>query len=530
MPRRHLWLALLLLPACVAPAPPARSTAPAAAAPRPAPVGVPTRLELYVMSKCPYGVEVLQVAKELGDRLGPALELQIDYIVSEDESGRLAAMHGEDEVKGNILELCALRHSPRPRALRFITCLGRQLERIPRNWEGCAEEAGIGAEALMSCFTSPAGEKLLRESMRRARAAHATGSPTILVAGKDYDGPRGTLDLMRAVCAEAQPAPKACGALPPEVAVELLVLTDRRCASCRTEEMVATLRERVFRKLKVRTVDYDTEEGKRIYRELKLDGLPALLLGKSVESHPGHAMMAQFLEARGDYRLLRIKTRFDPAAEICDNGKDDTGDGKADCADPDCLQTLTCRREQPRRLEVFVMSQCPYAAQGLLAMKEVLKNFRGKLGFEIHYIVEPDGEGGFRSLHGAGEVEENIRQLCAKKHYGKGERYLNYVWGRFADYRSGSWQSCASKGISAQVIRRCAEGAEGRQLLAEDMKVARALGITGSPTWMANSRHAFHGISAEQVKQGVCKQNPKLAGCENKLSDDSAVPAGSCGD
>ncbi|MBW2534576.1 MAG: hypothetical protein JRI55_23995 [Deltaproteobacteria bacterium] len=522
-----LWLAAFTS-ACSTPAPAPRTVNPAPAPTATAPGDRRVELRLFIMSKCPYAVQAARVVAKVMEEIGPAVQLRLYYIAEPDSAGVPRALHGPSEVKGNILQLCALERAP-DRALTFINCQGRELDRIPDNWERCAEEARIPAEQLMACYTSDEGGRLLRESMERVRRAGVTGSPTILVAGRPYDGPRARIDLTRAVCdALGTPRPAGCDRLPAEVAVSLLVLNDKRCSQCKTEGMVATLRERFFPKLTVRHVDYGTEEGKRLYRELRLDGLPALAFDAAVERHHRHRYIERWLARRGNRHLLLIRPLFDPKAEICDNGIDDTGDGKADCADPDCVDTLACRKEQPRRLDLFVMSQCPFAAQGVLALREVLKNFGGKLSFRLHYIAE-ETDDGFRALHGAPEVAENIRQLCAKEHYGKNDLYLDYIWCRFADYRSEAWQRCAVKGISADVIERCASGQQGRRLFSKDIRLAKALGITASPTWLANNRHTFHGISAEQIKQGICRWNTGLGGCENTLSNESDTPAGSCG-
>jgi len=486
-------------------------------------------LQLYVMSKCPFATQVQQVAARLVSELGSALELKQDYIVSEGQGGQLQALHGEAEVRGNILQLCAMEHHDQGMAMQFISCLALNFRKIPDNWEGCAASAGINASTLMGCYTSPAGEQLLRASMQRSQAAGAQGSPTIVIAAQKYEGSRDRTALLRAICPSytKEPTPEACTRLPPELPVKLLVLTDLRCAACATAALEHNLKQRFFPALQVRTVDYSTDDGRRLYRELGLKGLPALLFDESIEQHERYARIRSWVQRRGRYRLLRAPTHFDPTAEICDNNRDDTGNGRVDCADSTCRAKLICRPERPRRLEVFVMSQCPFAARGLLAMREVLKNFGGRLAFDMHYIAEESG-GGFSSLHGQSEVEENLRQLCARKYYGRRNRHLDYIWCRMADFRSNDWRTCVKAGMSADRIERCASGREGRQLLARDLKQAKALGISGSPTWLANNRHKFNGITAEAIKEQVCKHNPGLRGCANKLSDGTDGASGSC--
>jgi hypothetical protein len=160
-------------------------------------------------------------------------------------------------------------------------------------------------------------------------------------------------------------------------------------------------------------------------------------------------------------------------------------------------------------------------------MREVLANFKGQLRFDVHYIVDENPDGTFRALHGASEVAENIRQLCAKQHYRKGDRYLQYLYCRAKDYTSSDWEACAKDGIAPAVIRGCADGSEGPRLLAADLKHAAALRIAASPTWLANNRHPFSGITAEAIKTAYCVHN-RHPGCANTLSD-KAASSGACG-
>jgi hypothetical protein len=487
------------------------------------------RMQVYLMSRCPFGVQAMSTLGPAVRELGPRVKLGLDYIVSE-RDGEFVALHGDREVEGNIQQLCAIHSFPRQdQWLTFVGCVNERWEKIPMGWERCARQAGMDLKTLRTCIEGPRGKQLLRQSAERARLAEALGSPTIVVDGERYQGGRGKLDFMRLLCgAFKRDPPAACAKVPPPVEVKMTVLNDRRCGQrCEVDKYVENLTQRWFPGLKVRTLDYGDPEGKELFQKLGLRHLPALLFHPGVEKADRYAVIERWLRTRGDYRQLRIPAPFDPTAEICDNRKDDTGNGKVDCDDDDCRQVLVCRKEIPQRLDVFVMSQCPFGVQAVDAMQEVLAAFKGRITFGIHYIVT-ETAGGFSSLHGQPEVQENIRQLCARKHHGRGNRYLKYIWCRNKDYRSEDWQPCAKDGVSARRIARCAEGPEGRRLLSEDLKVARALEINASPTWLANNRHKFNGITAEAIKTEFCKHNPGLKGCSKTLSNDKK-PAGACG-
>jgi hypothetical protein len=200
----------------------------------------------------------------------------------------------------------------------------------------------------------------------------------------------------------------------------------------------------------------------------------------------------------------------------------------ADCADEGCAGTALCRPETAKQLDLFVMSQCPFALQAEGSLDAFLKAIGPDVDFRMHFIVDHDGKQ-FQSMHGQAEVDEDMRQACAQKHYAKDRKFLKYIACRNKARVSGDWKKCAVGGIDAKVIDACARGKEGLALLDADMRLGNDLGVNGSPTWMANNRHLFMGLSPEAIRQGYCDRNPGLKGCEKKLSDDAGNLSGGCG-
>lgn len=337
---------------------------------------------------------------------------------------------------------------------------------------------------------------------------------------------------------EFEPGDTGKGPAPPRLPdkaavseITLTVLEDQRCTdrNCMTAPVIGKL-QATLKGLKVARCDWSTPECKQMFEKQGLKYLPAYLFDASIKNHPVYPKIERFLQStpKGDMLALRFPAEFDPRAEICDNEKDDTGNGLVDCQDPDCKGKVICRKEIPRRLEVFTMSQCPYGTKALDSMGEVLDAFHRKIDFRIHYIASAQGDG-FKALHGQPEVDENIRELCAIKHYPKDYKYLEYIWCRNQNVKDSNWRACTGKnGIREEVIYKCSTGEEGKQLLREDIKMARELGIGASPTWLANNRFEFHAIPPEAIKQNFCKHNQGLKGCEKKLSSKSTAPHGVC--
>jgi ABC-type glycerol-3-phosphate transport system substrate-binding protein len=69
------------------------------------------KVEFFVMSQCPFGVQVVDNVKEAVDKLGPDIDFQLNYIGNSAPEG-FSSLHGQDEVTGDIVQLCAMKHAP----------------------------------------------------------------------------------------------------------------------------------------------------------------------------------------------------------------------------------------------------------------------------------------------------------------------------------------------------------------------------------------------------------------------------------
>lgn len=513
--------------------------APTAEAPRdqaPAPVvDHKVELQFYVMSQCPYGVQVLEGVVPALRQLGPWVDFKLDFI-GKIEGEQLTSMHGENEVAGDIVELCTIKHAP-DKWLDLFACWNKDYHSLPGNWRSCATQNGLDAaavERLAACIDGPDGKAMLRASFEKTQTKGISSSPTIFLNGNPWQGGRDERAFLVGICkALGEPQPAPCAAIPPPPTVNLLVLGDRRCTKpeCQTANIIGQLRG-VFAGLVVTEQDWSTPEGKATYAEYGLRYLPAYIFDRTVEADAtGMQSVGRFLRptAKEGYRSLDVAAHHDPTAEICDNGVDDTGDGKVDCADDTCRQVLICRPEIKGDVQLFVMSQCPYGVQALDAMREVLAAFGDEIRFDVHYIADAQGDG-FSSLHGQAEVDEDIRELCAKKLYRDGNRFMEYVWCRDKDIHNASWQSCATAaGMDVTRFEACATGEQGRQLLREDIGIAHALSIGSSPTFLINNRETANAVDPRAIQQLICKRNPEFRGCSAQLSGPPPRPQGSGG-
>ncbi|MGE0793349.1 MAG: DsbA family protein [Candidatus Woesearchaeota archaeon] len=308
----------------------------------------------------------------------------------------------------------------------------------------------------------------------------------------------------------------------------VVVLNDNRCSDCIDfANQIAVQLKSIFPNMEVEEIDYSTKEGKKLYEESGLTALPAFLFDEEAKTQDAYSEIERYLIVQGNYNSLMIGAEFDPTSEICTNGVDDTGNGLIDCEDSTCSEKLECREEIKNNLQVFIMSDCPYGKEAIKALAPVLEAMP-ELTYDINYIVSDMGDGTFRSLHGDYEVEEDIRQLCALNQ--DKDKFFAYTLCRSENgVNNVDWNDCAVEAeLDKTALEECVTGDLGKELLSENSKIAESLGIGASPTWIANNRYQFGGITSDVVQSNICQYNIDLEGCDAVVSSESAVPAGQC--
>ena len=132
------------------------------------------------------------------------------------------------------------------------------------------------------------------------------------------------------------------------------------------------------------------------------------------------------------------------------------------------------------KVELFVMSQCPFGVRAEEALAPVLNEFGERVDFQLRFIAKPTGDG-FTSLHGQPEVDEDMRQAVMAAQFP--QQYFDYVVARASDYRNTEWQPAAiAAGMEVAAVEGFARSEAGRRLFAENIRRANELRITASPT------------------------------------------------
>jgi 2-hydroxychromene-2-carboxylate isomerase len=502
-------------------------------------------VELFTMSKCPYGAEMQVVMKALLDEMGDAVDFEQVFIVADEEDGDFYALHGESEIEGNAVQLCAAALYGKDYAyMDFVSCMAVDVNDVPENWTGCAKARGLDVKAIEACAGGKKGDALLAKSAKTVKEKKILGSPTLVVDGTAYPGGRNLEEARKIVCCalEKDDRPATCEAItgkcPGKGPLPVTVITDDRCGEC--TDLVANALMKLlmlFPKLDAAILDFGDEEGRALYDAVGGGYLPLFVFEEAVRDEPEFPQIETWAVASGGKVVLKPGRIFHPLEETCGNGQDDNGDGKADCEDAACTESLGCRKEIPASLDLFVMSLCPFGREAEEAVAKMLAIVKKAVAFNLHFIVDvysaeefeglpPAFQEGCKTmsdgnvycaLHGEEELAENIVQACARQHGGAKNATMDFILCRNEEISDPDWEGCAEEnGLDVPALRACAEGDEGLALIRKDAELAAGMSISASPTFIVNNTTLIEvgDLTMEDIAFELCALNAKLKACK----------------
>ena len=234
--------------------------------------------------------------------------------------------------------------------------------------------------------------------------------------------------------------------------VPLLVIMPSDCLACTATTTLDTLK-RQFPGLEVSYLNYPGPKAGQMIKTLAIKALPVFLLDRKIEKEEGFADFKQNLEPKGNFYMLRPEAAG--------------------------FSYFLERKKEPGRLDLFI-SLYDNSAREIL---DVVKEFRPNLHF---LTVEQNNN--FDAKQGALEVEEDLRAVCVGKYYP--EKFWEYIACRSGSINSSWWEDCLDK-FDTLRIKNCARGQEAKELLKENIRLNKELGVMYGPVYLKDNREIF---------------------------------------
>lgn len=167
------------------------------------------------------------------------------------------------------------------------------------------------------------------------------------------------------------------------------------------------------------------------------------------------------------------------------------------------------------KVELFVMSYCPFGTQMEKGILPVLNALGSKIDAKIRFV--------HYTMHGEKEDTENFRQLCIREE--QGSKYLSYlqcILNSTSQSAPADINQCMAKvGIDSAKVTSCMSG-KAKDYYASDSALSKQYGVQGSPTLVINGAQVDSARSPAAILNTICLAfNNKPAECSKVLPSDS---------
>ncbi len=174
------------------------------------------KVELFVMSFCPYGVQAEDIMKPVADLLGSGAEIKVRFIAkSGDNINSIQSLHGAVEAKEDLRQLCMIKNYP-DKYWNYLSVFNKNCYPLYRNetaldscWKSSAAAQGIDSAKIESCVNSD-GLALLKADEQAANSYGVSGSPSLIINGATYSGARNSEGYKNAICSAFNNPPAEC--------------------------------------------------------------------------------------------------------------------------------------------------------------------------------------------------------------------------------------------------------------------------------------------------------------------------------
>jgi len=142
-------------------------------------------LEAFVVSSCPYGLQMQRVLSEI-IKNSPSFadNVKVEYIGAI-QNGKITSMHGDNEAQENLRQICIRQEQP-AKYWDYVSCYIKAGDSV-----SCLTSAGIDQAKLNSCTTDPnKGLAYAQADFTEGAKYNVGGSPTLIINGVDYNTPQ----------------------------------------------------------------------------------------------------------------------------------------------------------------------------------------------------------------------------------------------------------------------------------------------------------------------------------------------------
>ncbi|MFZ4648701.1 MAG: hypothetical protein ACOYMB_03675 [Patescibacteria group bacterium] len=167
-------------------------------------------VELFIMSYCPYGTQMQKGIVPAIETLGSKIDFKLKFVSY--------AMHGEKELKENLVQYCVQKQEPK-KLTSYLNCFLKAgdsatcLAENKLNVSACTASTDKEFKVTEN-FTNKVGWQGSFPPFDVDKADNekysVQGSPTLVINGEEISASRDSASLLATICSAFETAPEAC--------------------------------------------------------------------------------------------------------------------------------------------------------------------------------------------------------------------------------------------------------------------------------------------------------------------------------
>lgn len=168
------------------------------------------KLEFFVMSFCPFGVQAMNGLGPVARLLGDKVVIEPHYIITVNEDGSLRSLHGEYEANEDIRQVCVWKYH-QDKWWDYVDYINANCNKnnLDTCWQEAAENAGLDVDEITTCQDEE-GIELMRAEEELSNGYGVRGSPTVFINGEMYSGGRDPEAYKQGICGAFNEVPEEC--------------------------------------------------------------------------------------------------------------------------------------------------------------------------------------------------------------------------------------------------------------------------------------------------------------------------------
>ncbi|MBI5061648.1 MAG: hypothetical protein HZB67_05030 [Candidatus Aenigmarchaeota archaeon] len=139
------------------------------------------KVQLYVMSFCPFGNKAEETMHPVYQLLKDKVEWEVHYIVGVN-GNQVQSLHGQPEADQNMREVCVKENYGLDKFWKFVSYVNQNCGSNGACWKDAAKSIDVDSAKIEDCV-SKKGLDYMKAEQVASEAANAQGSPTLIING-----------------------------------------------------------------------------------------------------------------------------------------------------------------------------------------------------------------------------------------------------------------------------------------------------------------------------------------------------------